>query len=173
MRAAIIIVLAAAAALAGFYYRLHGSQAGPAQAGAQQLFSQTLPNASGASEPLSRWRGRVLVVNFWATWCPPCVAEMPDLEALQQSLMTSNLQVIGIGIDSPSNIRDFAQKHHITYRLYVAGMDGTRLVREMGDENGGLPFTVVVDPDGRVVKTHLGKLDMAALRKDLDPLLRR
>ncbi|MGN6388162.1 MAG: TlpA family protein disulfide reductase [Burkholderiaceae bacterium] len=173
MRAAIVIVLAAAAALAGFYYRLHGNPAVPGQADAHPLFSQTLPDASGASQPLSRWRGRLLVVNFWATWCPPCVAEMPDLEALQQSLATSNLQVIGIGIDSPSNIRDFAQKHHITYPLYVAGMEGTRLVREMGDENGGLPFTVVVDPEGRVIKTHLGKLNVPALRKDLDPLLRR
>ena len=109
----------------------------------------------------------IKIINFWATWCPPCVSEMPELVALQTELADKNLQIIGIGIDSPSNIREFSSTHHITYPLLVAGMNGTELARQFGNQAGGLPFTVLINPQGQVRKVYLGRLDMKKLREDL------
>jgi peroxiredoxin len=92
---------------------------------------------------------------------------MPELVALQSELADKNLQIIGIGIDSPSNIREFSSTHHITYPLLVAGMNGTELARQFGNQAGGLPFTVLISPQGQVRKVYLGRLDMKKLRDDL------
>jgi peroxiredoxin len=95
---------------------------------------------------------------------------MPELAALQNEMAAKNLQIVGIGIDSPSNIKQFAEKHQVSYPLLVAGMQGTELSREMGNQAGGLPFTVLLDPTGQVRKTYLGRLNIAQLRSDLAEL---
>lgn len=134
------------------------------------LMQTTLPDASGTQRKLTEWQDKTLVVNFWATWCPPCVDEMPELVELQNDMASRNVQVLGIGIDSPSNIRQFSDKHRITYPLLVAGMEGTELSRQFGNQAGGLPFTVLIGSDGRVRKTYIGRLDLSKLRADLDSL---
>lgn len=116
---------------------------------------------------MSNWHGKLLLVNFWATWCSPCVEEMPELSALQNEQKFKNLQIIGIGIDSPANIREFAGKYKISYPVYLAGMGGIELSRQMGNQQGGLPFTILFGADGQVKKTYLGRLDMETVRKDL------
>lgn len=140
---------------------------GPADA----LFAQQLPDSQGVQQSLSQWKGKVLVVNFWATWCPPCVEEMPDLVALQNDLASKNLQTLGIGIDTASNIQEFATKHQITYPLYVTGMGGAELARALGNPSGALPFTVLVTADGKIAKTYLGRLRMDTVRADLQALM--
>src|SRR3954471_19761714 len=82
------------------------------------LFAQSMANAQGQSESLSQWKGKPLVVNFWATWCAPCVQEMPELSALQTEVANKNIQILGIGIDSPENIAEFSSKYKISYPLY-------------------------------------------------------
>ena len=134
------------------------------------LMRTRLPDATGAERQLTEWQGKTLVVNFWATWCPPCVEEMPELVELQDDLGSQNVQILGIGIDSPSNIRQFSEKHQISYPLLVAGMAGTDLSREFGNQAGGLPFTVLIGSDGRVRKTYIGRLDLKKLRADLASL---
>ncbi|CAN7565774.1 TlpA disulfide reductase family protein [Pseudoduganella sp. LjRoot289] len=131
------------------------------------LFRQQLKDVKGADQSLGQWRGKGLLVNFWATWCAPCVQEMPELSALQAEIQDKKLQIIGIGIDSPSNIAEFAEKHKIAYPVYVGGMSGTDLSRELGNAHGGLPFTVLIGADGRVKKTYLGRLKFDELRADL------
>lgn len=108
-----------------------------------------------------------MVVNFWATWCAPCVEEMPELVALQNDMAASNVQVIGMSIDSASAVGEFATKHKITYPLYIAGLGGTELMKQFGNQAGGLPFTVIIRPDGSVKKQYLGRLKMAELKTDL------
>jgi peroxiredoxin len=132
-----------------------------------RMLTLSLPDAQGAPQALSQWRGKNLVVNFWATWCAPCVDEMPELNALQSEIAPRNAQVIGIGIDSRSNIAEFASKYKISYPLYIAGMEGTELSRQFGNQAGGLPFTVLIGADGQIRKTYLGRLKMNELRKDL------
>ena len=121
----------------------------------EAFWSSRFEQPSGAELDLKALRGQPLLVNFWATWCPPCVAEMPELEQLQAERGSKGLQIVGIGIDSPSNIRDFSEKHKITYPLLVGGLQGTEVSRSFGNEAGGLPFTVLIGSDGTVKQASI------------------
>lgn len=141
-------------------------QSGPVDA----LFRVSMADSAGVQQALAQWKGKALVVNFWAPWCGPCVEEMPELSELQQASAGKNLQIIGIGIDSPGNIAEFAKKHKIAYPVYVAGLNGTDLSRLFGNAQGGLPYTVLIGADGNVKKTYLGRLKFDELRADLASL---
>jgi thiol-disulfide isomerase/thioredoxin len=172
-------VIAIACGAAGVWASLHSNKAAPAAASAASapaaapagpvaaLFQQKLKDNKGVEQALAQWQGKPLVVNFWATWCGPCVEEMPELSALQGEQAGKPLQIIGIGIDSPTNIAEFAEKHKIAYPVYVGGMSGTDLSRQLGNAHGGLPFTVLIGADGQVKKTYLGRLKFDELRADL------
>ena len=134
------------------------------------LYQQTLPDAKGAATALAQYKGKPLLVNFWAPWCAPCVQEMPELSALAAGEEGKKLQVIGIGIDSPTNIAEFSDKYKIAYPVLVAGMSGTDLSRQFGNVQGGLPYTVLIGADGQIKKTYLGRLKFDELRKDLATL---
>jgi peroxiredoxin len=95
---------------------------------------------------------------------------MPELTALQKEIQPKNIQILGIGIDNPASISAFADKYQIAYPLYVAGIDGSELSRQLGNQAGGLPFTVLLDASGKVKKTYLGRLKMDELRRDLNAL---
>jgi thiol-disulfide isomerase/thioredoxin len=142
----------------------------PPPTSASQLFTLSLPDAKGKSHVLAQWKGKILVVNFWATWCGPCVQEMPELSALQAEAGLKNVQIVGIGIDSEANIAEFSSNYRISYPLYVSGMEGSELARQFGNLSGGLPFTVLIGPDGRVRKTYLGRLKFDELRRDIATL---
>lgn len=133
---------------------------------AAPLFAQTMPDHKGQPQQLGQWKGKLLLVNFWATWCAPCVKEMPELAALQAEL-AHKVQVLGIGIDTADNIAPFSKKYAIAYPLYVAGNDGSGLLGALGDRAGSLPFTLLIGRNGEIRKTYLGRLNMAQLRKDL------
>jgi thiol-disulfide isomerase/thioredoxin len=130
-----------------------------------QLFAQTLPDLSGQPQALSKWQGKPLLINFWASWCGPCVEEMPELVALHHEM--PDLSVIGIGVDSADKIVEFAGKLKIDYPLYVGGTNAIATMRELGNAVGGLPFTLLVGADGTIQKTYIGALDFAVLRKDI------
>ncbi len=129
------------------------------------ILSLTLPDHTGKQQSLSQWKNKPLIINFWATWCAPCVAEMPELMALQKKI--GETRIIGIGIDSQANIAQFAEKLHIDYPLYVADAGMINLLRQLGNETGGLPFTILVGTDGTVKKVYVGQLKFDALRQDL------
>ncbi|MBR7799349.1 TlpA family protein disulfide reductase [Undibacterium fentianense] len=137
---------------------------------AKQFFSLTLNDLEAKPQPMKQWQGKFLVVNFWATWCKPCVEEMPELKQLQADLKNNNVQLIGMGIDTPSNMQEFAKKYQISYPLYAAGMDGTSVSQQMGNKAGGLPFTALISEDGKVIKTYSGRLKMPELRADITRL---
>lgn len=155
------------AALGGFFGWRKEAPVMPANEAVEHLFAQHLADAQGIPHSLGQWRGQPLVLNFWATWCAPCVEEMPELTELQAEIAPRNIQILGIGIDSPSNIAEFAQKYQIGYPLYVAGMQGTELTRHFGNQTGGLPFTVLISANGEISKVYLGRLKMEELRRDL------
>ncbi len=134
------------------------------------LYKQSLPDAKGVPQSLAQYKGKAMLVNFWAPWCGPCVQEMPELSALAAGEEGKKLQVIGIGIDSPTNIAEFSNKFNISYPVFVAGMAGTDLSRSFGNGGGGLPYTVLIGADGQVKKTYLGRLKFDELRKDLATL---
>ncbi|KRB90505.1 TlpA family protein disulfide reductase [Noviherbaspirillum sp. Root189] len=169
---ALFAVVAVLFAGIGVYLGVRQTSPAPAEASAvDALLAESMADASGKTQALSQWKGRPLVINFWATWCAPCVEEMPELSALQSELDTGKkAQILGIGIDSPANIAQFVSKYQITYPIYVGGMGGSELSRKLGNQAGGLPFTVLVSSDGQVKKTYLGRLKMDELRKDLEQL---
>jgi thiol-disulfide isomerase/thioredoxin len=141
-----------------------------APAGAAALYAQSLNDLGGKPQSLAKWKGKPMLVNFWASWCAPCVSEMPELSALVQKDGGKHVNVIGIGIDSPTNLVEFSKKMKIAYPLYVGGMGGTDLARQLGSASGGLPFTVLIGADGHVRKTYVGRLKFDQLRADIAKL---
>ena len=135
-----------------------------------ELYKQSLPDTKGVQQALAKYKGQALLVNFWAPWCGPCVQEMPELSALATGEEGKKLKVIGIGIDTATNITEFNDKFKISYPLYVSGMGGTELSRAFGNSGGGLPYTVLIGADGQVKKTYLGRLKFDELRADLATL---
>lgn len=137
---------------------------------AANLFAQTLNDEAGKPQALSQWKGKPLLVNFWAPWCAPCVKEMPELSTLSGELKAEGIQFIGIGVDTPTNIAEFTGKYKVTYPIYIGGMGATDVARAFGNANGSLPYTVLIGADGKVAKTYLGILHFDELRKDLAAL---
>ena len=105
------------------------------------FYGASLPDLEGRSVALREYLGRPTVVNFWATWCAPCVQEMPYLDAIAKN--SPKLGFVGIGIDTESNIKQFVAKIPVSYKLLVAGHAGIAMVRALGNAAGGLPFTVL------------------------------
>jgi len=121
------------------------------------LYALSWPDLNGQPQPLARYQGRPLLVNFWATWCAPCVKEMPELDLLAQRF--AGVAFLGIGIDTAANMRDFVKKIPVTYPLLVAGYEGIDVLRALGNPAGGLPFTVIYDASGQPLRHILGELE--------------
>ena len=136
----------------------------------QTLLHMSLPDSAGKSVDINQYRGQLRVINFWATWCAPCVQEMPELSELASERSTQNIPIIGIGIDSAANIAQFAGKHQISYPLLVAGGSAVQMLAPLGNSSGGLPFTLVIGQDGQIKYRHIGRLNMASLRQQLAQL---
>jgi thiol-disulfide isomerase/thioredoxin len=142
---------------------------GPSPA-AEMFYQQSMRDATGATHAMSEHRGKVVVVNFWATWCVPCVKEIPAFSKVHADA-GGKVAFVGLGIDSPDNIASFNQRFKPSYPLLAAGAGGTDLARAFGNESGALPFTVVLGPDGRVIASHLGQVDETTLKQWIAPYL--
>lgn len=171
LQAGVFLVVAALAGIAGFYLN-RASLTSPVLEGAtERLILTSLPDLGGKTQTLSQWRGNVLVVNFWATWCTPCREEIPALMRLQNRYAPKKLQLVGIGIDNVDKIRDYAAAMSIDYVLLVGGMEILGVSKDLGNRAGVLPFTVVLDRTGKLAYTHAGALTETALDAVVAPLL--
>ena len=135
---------------------------------ATALFAQGFSDADGRMQPISQWQGGVLVVNFWATWCAPCIEEMPDLQEVQAEYATRGVTIIGVAIDNAAAVKRFRDEQNVRLPLLIAGAAGTELVRQLGNPSGALPYTVLVDRGGSVVQSRLGRLRAHELRSWLE-----
>lgn len=160
-------VLAGLLALtAGLYAGYRLLQTGATEdAGSTVLLSTEFADLNGQPVTLKRWAGQRLVVNFWATWCAPCREEMPLFNAMHAAHAADGVQFIGIAIDTPEAVTRFAQQLDIDYPLVVGGAAGLELVRRLGNAAGALPYTVLVEPDGRISRTRLGQIHEPELRQ--------
>ena len=163
--------VAALALAAGLYFGIEQRAGAPDPAAVSALTSVDLPDLAGSRATLERWRGKVIVVNFWASWCPPCREEIPGLVRIQQKFAANGLQVVGIAVDSVDKSRQAAGEMGISYPVLVAEVQIIDVTRRLGNRAGGLPFTVVLDRQGRLVTTHLGLLSEAQLERLVTPLL--
>jgi len=119
---------------------------------------QKAAQARGELLALAEFRGKPLVVNFWATWCPPCVEEMPELSAFFDKYNPKGVQLLGIAVDSPSNVREFLEERQFSYPLVVAGANGSELASRLGSRIDAFPYTVLVAPNGQVVQQKMGRI---------------
>lgn len=148
----------------------HAAQASSQQSAVEQLWTTGVLSVDGKPQSLILLKGHPVVVNFWASWCGPCVEEMPALSQIQRDYQKKGIQFVGLGVDSAKNVQAFLQKVKVAYPVYVTGFGGADLARAFGNNAGGLPFTVVIDAAGNVRSTKLGQIDPAALRQTLDAL---
>ena len=135
------------------------------------FFANPWQTPDGKLVDTEKWRGKVLVVNFWASWCPPCVEEMPTLDKLQGEFKSQNVLFVGIGIDSPSNIREFLEKTPVSYPIVIGGLEGSNISKQMGNSQGALPYTIVINAQGKATSSKLGKISEEELRKSIKSAL--
>jgi len=159
-RTLLAVAAGALAAGAGLAWWRYGSGASP-QFTPQALWEAGFERPDGAELKLADFKGRPLVINFWATWCTPCVEEMPLLNNFYQENKAKSWQMMGLAIDQPSAVRRFLAQHPVEYPVGLAGLNGTELMTLLGNEAGGLPFTIVINAQGAVLMRKLGKLSQA------------
>ena len=123
-----------------------------------EVWSLRFDRPDGTELALASLRGQPLLLNFWATWCAPCVKELPLIDGFYREQKARGWQVLGLAIDSPTPVRDFLAKRPVSFPVVFGGLGGTDLSRTLGNPSGALPFTVVVGRDGRIVDRKLGIL---------------
>jgi thiol-disulfide isomerase/thioredoxin len=120
------------------------------------LWALRLERPEGGELVFAQLRGRPLVVNFWATWCPPCIHELPELDRFEKAFRPQGWQVVGIAVDGPTPVREFLARRPLGFPTGLAGLEGADLARQLGNTAGGLPFTVLLDAAGRITQRKLG-----------------
>jgi len=169
-KSVLIVSVAIMAFVLGLSVR--GLLSSPQQQSAQASLPEfNLPDLLGNQHSIKEWQGKVLVINFWATWCPPCLKEMPTFEALQNEYSAKGLQVIGIALDDAEPVKEFLASKKITYPILLGENQGTKLAHDLGNIVNTVPFTVIVNHEGQIVKTHMGDLDREQLLEIVKPLL--
>ena len=128
------------------------------------LWGLPLPNLSGKTQTLEEWRGKTLVINFWATWCAPCREEIPDLIAIRSEYAAKSIEIVGIAIDNAEAVKPYAQQMSIPYPLLIGEGSALEMSRALGNPSGALPYTVVIAPDGAILMRHLGRLPKSKLQ---------
>jgi thiol-disulfide isomerase/thioredoxin len=171
-----VVAIGSAAAGAGYHY-WRSRPAGEAQreaspaAVAERVFAARLTDLQGGAPSLEQWRGQVLVINFWATWCAPCREEIPGFVRLQERYGARGLQFVGIALDQPDKVAEFAREFRMNYPLLLGGLETMDLLRQAGNRAGVLPYTLVIDRRGQVVSRQPGGLKEPKLETLIQPLL--
>ena len=164
-RRALYAIAAAAAGLAGAglaWWRHTPVPIDPALE--VQLWSLEFDTPAGSRLALKGLRGQPLLINFWATWCPPCVEELPLLNAFFHENKSKGWQVVGIAVDKLAPVQAFLQRQPLAFSVVLAGMDGLVLSKSLGNQAGGLPFSVLIGADGSVLHRKIGKLSEQDLK---------
>ena len=144
----------AAGGYGGYWWLTRGVVAGDEG----KLLAATFEGLDGKTQPLSAWRGKTLVVNFWATWCGPCREEMPEFVKAQSEFAAKGLQFVGIAIDRRAPVEKFAKELAINYPVLLGDVAWLEAVKTMGNPQGVLPFTIVISPNNEVMLRRVGKL---------------
>ena len=166
------LILAGAGALAALggaglaWWRLQPHAAAPgALAEVGGLWSRTFETPEGGRLVMQSFRGKPLLINFWATWCPPCVEEMPLLSGFYADNKANGWQLLGLAVDKPEPVARFLAKSPVTFPIGLAGLEGVDLARELGNSAGGLPFSVLFDGTGQLRERKLGQLHASDLAR--------
>ncbi len=173
---AINLTLAAVIGL-GIWFALHYKSSTPIKPEApisdipERLPSFILKDIAGVTRNSTDWNGKILVVNYWATWCPPCREEMPALIEFQNQYAAQNVQVIGIAVDKLEQVKEFIDTYGINFPIVVGGDDAIELGRRMGNRIAALPYTAIFDRTGKTLYAQPGKITLESLEKVIKPNL--
>lgn len=133
-----------------------------------ELWQMKFDTPDGSKLAMQTLKGKPLLINFWATWCPPCVEELPLLERFYLQNKAKSMQIVGLAADKPEAVRTFLKKLPLTFPVGVIDLSGIALSKSWGNLAGGLPFTVILAADGRVMQRKMGKLSEEDLKTWLD-----
>lgn len=167
------IIAVALLAIAGGLFFYSSTSGDGAAVGEVQIAALEAPLSSleGPKRSLNEWKGKVLVVNFWATWCAPCRKEIPEFIRMQRDQGAQGLQFVGIAIDEPEPVKKYVKEVGINYPILIGEIDAVELSRTLGNELGALPFTVIFDRQGRLIRKELGGVTEAKLNRIVKDLL--
>lgn len=130
----------------------------------------SLPGIDGVKEEIGQWQGKVRVINFWATWCPPCKHEIPAMIELQNQYGRQGLQIVGIALDNSEAVSAYIKESGINYPILL-GDEAIEISEKLGNDMGVLPYTVIVDQAGNIASVHYGELDRDTLEGAIKKLL--
>ncbi|WP_127475549.1 TlpA family protein disulfide reductase [Sulfurivermis fontis] len=166
-----VLALGAVLFTAGCGSETSAVPAAPASHAAATPIAFNFPDLEGKQRHLNEWQGRVVLLNFWAPWCPPCREEMPALMELQEKYAARGLTVVGITIDTRENAQSFADSLGIDFPILIGEEGGLELAQTLGNKVGALPYTVVLDRQGRAVYTHRSEITLQQAEEAVLPLL--
>ncbi len=165
--------------LAGFWvsqtYWAPSPDGAPSSGAVTQLPDFTLPDLDDRPRSIREWRGRPLIINFWATWCAPCRREMPLLQRLHEERADAGVQVVGVALDNKNDARRFVDRIGVTYPILYGEESGARAADAFGDSFVGLPFSAFIAPDGEILALRAGEVDaddLALLVAEMDAVTR-
>jgi thiol-disulfide isomerase/thioredoxin len=162
--------VATAAGLAGAFVAWQKYQPqGVMDVAVQNFWGQSFEKPEGGTLAMEAFRGKPLLVNFWATWCPPCIEELPLIDAFYKANQSKSFQVVGLAVDQPSQVRRFLTQKPLQFPTGLAGMVGSELGVSLGNAQSALPYSVLFDAKGRLLAQKAGKLE----QKDLDNWLKK
>jgi thiol-disulfide isomerase/thioredoxin len=166
-----LLILAAVGAAAAAAGLLIGPFVLQKESGAADLLAASFTDLTGKPKSLRDWSGRVLLCNFWATWCAPCREEIPMLVGLREKYLAKGLEIVGVAVDSVPSVLQFMKETPISYPVLVGGFETTGLLRKLGNSAGGLPYTVLLDRNGAIAYRKLGEAKQTELEAQLQPIL--
>jgi len=137
----------------------------------QNMSEFTLPDLNGVQHNITEWKGNVIVLNFWATWCPPCRKETPLFVSLQEKYGQRGLQFIGVAIDDPDKVADFIDTYGVNYPMLVGAENAIDIAKQYGNRFGSLPYTVVINRQGKISHIQYGELKRDIAEKTINTLL--
>jgi thiol-disulfide isomerase/thioredoxin len=170
-RRTLLATVAASAALAGVgaaWWRAQSSVDTPLEPPVAGLWDLKWDTPNGSVLKMEAFKGRPLLLNFWATWCPPCIEELPLINAFYQANKANGWQVLGLAVDRLASVQSFLKQMPLDFPIAMAGIAGTELGRTLGNLTGGLPFSVVLGASGSVLHRKMGRLNAP----DLDAWVR-
>ena len=159
--------------LAGFYlFQKFQTPSTPASSpNNSALLDARFSDLEGVEQPLSQWQGKVIVLNFWATWCPPCREEMPELSAMQKQYKDQDLVIVGLSTEDIETTKTYLTSAKVSYPILAGDMQAMNFAESLGNNQGILPYTVIIDSKGKIVKTFFGRVNQALLEKTILPLV--
>ena len=135
------------------------------------LYTTSFPDLEGKARSLGEWQGKIIVLNLWATWCGPCREEIPIMVKLQQKYRDQGLTFVGLAMDEKAPVEKYAKEMGINYPILLGDVALGEFGRRLGNKNGGLPYTVIIDRSGNIITSRLGGVDEKFLEQVLQPLL--